>query len=279
MFTFAYLAKGTNLPDFYDSWTTPLNNVNILAKTAKDGNLKGILLDAEMYEGSTIWDYESRPYKNTYSLDQYKAQAKQRGRDVMTQLNAQYPGITILFPYAFAFVGNPNYSTYDLLPSFVAGMIEQSDNTSSFHEIGEWAYGYTKERDYANLKSTVIANAVANVSSIYMYKYKFGFGKWPDYMSSYGDGLHPQYCWDTNINNADYGANYYAPNYANSYTAGWEQSLCWAATHTDKYVWIYSERANIWGGINWPTVYDETTLWAKTAITNPASTMEVTISN
>jgi hypothetical protein len=42
-----YVALSNEPPDWFDDWTTPLNNIRLMAQIMKEAELKGVLIDTE----------------------------------------------------------------------------------------------------------------------------------------------------------------------------------------------------------------------------------------
>src|SRR3972149_1000301 len=109
--------------DWFDNWGPILNNVEIAARIAKEGGLKGIFLDVEQYNFH-LFEYRSLKYKNAKSFNEYAQQTRVRGKQFIETVNKIYPDITIIltFGYYVGQYGIPkgkdlSYSDYSLLPA------------------------------------------------------------------------------------------------------------------------------------------------------------------
>ena len=93
---FAYVV-GNSPPDFFDDWTIPIGNFANLARALKHAGLKGIFLDNEQYSFFTHWaEYPGAVAYPATPLDEYEAQARLRGKQVMEAMVAEFPGIVML---------------------------------------------------------------------------------------------------------------------------------------------------------------------------------------
>ena len=81
--------------DLYDDafWEGVCHNFNILASVAKEGGLKGIILDMEDYWRLQNWKY--RPERGRTFREDY-AKARQRGREFISAICKGYENINIL---------------------------------------------------------------------------------------------------------------------------------------------------------------------------------------
>jgi len=89
------VVMGSAPPDFFDSWTTTIQNFANLAAAARDAGLRGFIFDNEQYFSS--WgNYPSGVAYPGTSLAQYQAQAVLRGRQVMQAMVVEFPEIIVL---------------------------------------------------------------------------------------------------------------------------------------------------------------------------------------
>lgn len=89
------LVMGNNPPDFFDPWTTTIQNFKNLAAAARDAGLRGVIFDNEQYF-SPWGDYPTGVDYPGKSLAEYQAQAVVRGRQVMEAMVAEFPDIVVL---------------------------------------------------------------------------------------------------------------------------------------------------------------------------------------
>ena len=86
--------------DWFDDagFTAIVNNARLAARIAREGKAKGILFDIEQYNFQ-LFNYRKQRDAATKSWDEYAAQVRKRGREVMAGFQEGYPDVTIL-PYA-----------------------------------------------------------------------------------------------------------------------------------------------------------------------------------
>ena len=109
-----YLVNVNTSPwDWFDdtAWAATEKNFFKLARVAKEGGLRGILFDPEVY-GFDLWAYGSQPQKSQHSFLQFEAQLFKRGQQTMQAFERAYPGITVLFLKFFGDFDLPDNPTY-----------------------------------------------------------------------------------------------------------------------------------------------------------------------
>src|SRR5262245_2229113 len=93
---FAYVV-GNSPPDFFDDWTIPIQNFANLARALKEAGLKGIFFDNEQYSYFGHWaEYPGSVAYPAKTLEDYEAQARLRGKQVMEAMVAEFPEIVVL---------------------------------------------------------------------------------------------------------------------------------------------------------------------------------------
>jgi hypothetical protein len=132
-------------PDFFDNWTTTIQNFSNLAAAVRDAGLRGIIFDNEQY--SAPWgNYpEGVAYPGT-SLQAYEDQAALRGKQVMQAMTAQFPNIVVVTLHG-PYVSEPDapwslmfpqwQSGNELLGPFFAGFQEGSVTAGQNVDGGE----------------------------------------------------------------------------------------------------------------------------------------------
>lgn len=84
--------------DFFDDWTTPVQNFANMARAAKDAGLIGVAFDNEAYEKPSLWGrYPTNcKYAATKTLVEYQTQARLRGKQIMAAMVEQFPAIVVI---------------------------------------------------------------------------------------------------------------------------------------------------------------------------------------
>jgi hypothetical protein len=151
------LVQGSSPPDFFDDWTNPIQNFANLASALKEAGLKGICFDNEQY--SSPWGtYPAGARYPSRTLQEYRAQARLRGAQVMQAMTARFPGIAVITlhgPYiseltAPASLQFPQWQSGNmLLGPFFAGFLEGA-GTSGVSVDGGELYTLRTDADFIN---------------------------------------------------------------------------------------------------------------------------------
>jgi hypothetical protein len=153
-----------------DGWKQVTDHFRIMAAAAKRSGCKGLLFDPEPYPHHAEvvpFAYDRQPKKSEYTFEQYYAKARQRGRESMTAMAAEYPDMTVfsLFFLSYLTVDMPHRGpdiasaenpaaalklhTYNLLLPFFLGWLEAAPANIKFVDGNEESYFYTKPQPYA----------------------------------------------------------------------------------------------------------------------------------
>jgi hypothetical protein len=140
---FAAVVGGTP-PDFFDDWTPVVRNFGNLARAAREAGLVGIAFDNESY-GAPWADYPEGVAYPRRSLDEYRAQARARGRRVMEAVVAEFPEAVVL-SFHGPYVSEPKapaplfpawQGSNELLGPFFAGFVEGAGRAAACVDGGE----------------------------------------------------------------------------------------------------------------------------------------------
>lgn len=246
--------------DFFDDarWATIAQNAKLGAWIAQQAGIKGWMFDVEDYD-SNIFKFKAKP--PGHSFTEYSAACRQRGRQLIRAINAEYPDITLLLTFGHALVYGERDkladSQYGLLPAFLDGMLETASEATIFVDGGELAYSYkTREQFVALAKQIRDSRKLSAVPEIYDRRMKIGFGLWIDY-----DWRHKG--WEP----AAVEKNHFRPEEL-------RHSLQLALSLSDGYVWLYSEKPNWWTGASLSDGYLQAVRQARAAASQPASKPE-----
>ena len=166
--------------DFFGDWSTTIENFRVLARVLREKGIAGIFFDNEEYAGQ-IFNYPDDGSDPSKSLDEYRAQARLRGQQIMQAIVGEYPGIVVMAfhgPYA-SFSGTPtavhrgqtDWQKEELRGPFSIGLIEGMDSRSRFVDGGE-VYAYRSVADFQgsyDFRKTAIASAAADCPFISGY--------------------------------------------------------------------------------------------------------------
>ncbi|MEO6434951.1 MAG: hypothetical protein ABIP55_04215, partial [Tepidisphaeraceae bacterium] len=218
--------------DWFDDFSPVLANARLAARFAREGKAAGVLFDIEQYNFQ-LFDFRKQRDTKTKSWDQYAAQAKQRGREVMEAFQEGYPDLTVFLtfgyslPYAQVKLDKTKLAEvdYGLLLPFLDGMFEAARGKSVIVDGFEISYGYKEPKQFneaaVSMKQTVLP-MIADAEK-YRKHGSLGFGLWMD-----NDWRNK--AWDER----DVSRNHFMPEQ-------FEQSLRKAMETADEYVWIYTE--------------------------------------
>jgi hypothetical protein len=226
---------------------------------AREGKAAGILFDIEQYN-SPLFNYAKQRDAGTKSWDQYAAQAKARGVEVMNAFQEGYPDLIVFMTWAYSLpyiqAGKDpeklKQSDYGLLKPFLDGMFDAAAGRTKIVDGFESAYSYKKPGDFQNAAKLMKERVLAIVTDQHKYAKhsSMGFGLWMDY-----DWRNK--AWDEK----DFSKNHFSPE-------EFEASLKAALATADEFVWVYTETPKWWtpnGGApeKLPAPYDQAVRRAK----------------
>jgi hypothetical protein len=209
-----------------------LANASLLARVAKQSHLTGIFFDVEHYQG-TAFSYPSQPQSQKHGFPTYLQQVRQCGREFMLALEAEYADITVLLSYGYSLAcqsGKPlDTASYGLLPAFLDGMLEGATPGTRIFDGWEASYGYQTEQQFQKASNIIRRDSLrcSHMKQKFDQHYRASFGIWVDYRGT----------WNT----TKFSRNYFTPT-------AFEQAVHLALRYTDRYVWIYSQKARWWNG-------------------------------
>jgi hypothetical protein len=79
-----------------------VNNARLAAWVAEESGSAGIWFDPEQSH-HRLFDYDKQRDAKTRSFEEYAAQARNRGAEVMNAFQEGYPGLTVFFTLAYSF--------------------------------------------------------------------------------------------------------------------------------------------------------------------------------
>ena len=236
--------------DWFDDYSAVISNARLAAKVAREGGV-GILFDTEQYN-ATLFDYRKQPGPSSRTWEQYAAQARRRGREVMQAFQEEFPDLKVLMTFGY---GAPwqesdagqrplSECTYGLLAPFLDGMVDAAEGQSQLIDGWESAYSYFEEKKFRKARKMIHEDIPAMVADREKYKRVFSasFGLWMDYQwkERGWDVQHPE-------------RNHQPPE-------KFEAVVGHALRYADEYVWIYTEEPRWWsdqgGPVKLPVAYD-----------------------
>lgn len=236
--------------DWFGDYSAVVANARLVARAANTGACDGVLFDIETY-ARHIFDYNQQPSTSTISWDKYAAQARKRGREIMTALQDGYPDLTILTTYGYClpYIEMVTYNKplsgvkYGLLAPFFDGMLDAARGNARIVDGFEEGYGFRMLVEFQSGRQQMTSDVLSIVRDHDKYKKYFqaGFGLWLD--------------------NNSHKIPFYVDTPEKNYTspAVFGQVVEWALQYSDEYVWIYSQNPRWWtdkgGPINLPQGY------------------------
>ena len=229
--------------DWFDDYSAVVNNARLAARVAREGGV-GILFDTEEYNAH-LFDFRTRTNAPARTWEQYAAQARLRGREVMQAFQEGFPGLKVLMTFAY---GMPWQSSdagkhplrecdYGLLAPFLDGMVEAAQGGSQLIDGWESAYSYFEEKKFKKARQMIHHDILAMVADREKYQKVFSasFGLWMDYQ------------W------RDKGWNVEHPERNPQPPDKFEGVVRTALKYADEYVWVYSETPRWWSDAGGPT--------------------------
>jgi hypothetical protein len=245
--------------DWFGDLSAFLQNINLAARVAHDGGVKGLFLDTEQYSWATgrPFDYLRQPFANTKSFDQYAAQVRAQAKRVMQQIQVAYPDATIMLSHGASYTWTRmGYGAkplagvgYDLLPAFMNGLIDGAQGGTRIIDGFEPSFYFdtlSKFDDAYTMIKKGCLPLIANRTRYAAYV-SVGFGLWMDRD------------WDKlgGWNETDFSQNYYTPETFDDLTTK-------ALQRSDRYAWVYSQNPNWWTMEQVPPAYAAALLDART---------------
>jgi hypothetical protein len=229
--------------DWFDDagWNTILHNAQILATIVRDGRLAGIFLDTEQYwsgSGVAAFALSTQKPKVKHTFDEYQAQVRKRGKQLIDVWSGQCPGIQIILTYAtsqsareIGFEGQLplEQSSMPLMPAFVDGLLTAEN--ASIYDGYEASYGYKSYSQFADARQKIKkASARLSADKTNYEKIKVAFAVWP------AAGEDPNL-----FNQRNFTKNVYSP-------ADVAHALSYALEESDGCVWLYLGASPVFGG-------------------------------
>ena len=243
-------------------WDIVCHNIGMIAKAAKEGGCRGILIDPEDYSYS-MWSYplltETQKYKTAYrrgnkefykgkTFDQVRAKVRQRGRDFSQHINAEFDDPILMFFHAVSYsawqINDPRWDSLDetgfgLMVPFIDGMLEGSSDRTVIVDCTSQAKWWTDRVQMEAARKLIKQDArgLSRVPKLFDRKIRLGFCYRLDYHPREEEiqpgrpgGLFDSVFLD---------ANYFTPDKL-------EQTLKLALEIGDGYILFWNYRANWW---------------------------------
>jgi len=238
--------------DWFDDagWKQIVDHFRIAAWVAKQSGAKGLMWDPEPYDRPLCaFAYNAQPDFRKHTFAEYCAKARERGRECMKAMAAEYPDMTIFgyylescvlglnpwHKYSAAEAADPKLNLvkdgwFSLHPAFLDGWFDALPPKMKLVDGDEHGYWYPDETGFLRSVGRIKTDGQLLVSpenrSKYRNQVQVGFGL-------YIDNLLPGSRWEPEGN----------PTTPETL----EKRLGFALNAADEYVWIWNE-----GGTFWP---------------------------
>lgn len=238
------------------AWKDVVDHWRIAARLARRGHFRGLIFDPEPYtQPFGQFNYAKQRLAPENPFAAYADAARRRGRDVMTAVQAEFPGIEILSYFWMSYLiddhrwlgptplnagGNrrPDFDScldgheYGLLPAFFSGLLDVADSNVTFIDGCEHAYWFETDAAFADHADRVRNRGRMVVEESVREKYdrqvKVG-------MPIYMDIMHPTAIEKWTLHPARLDR-----------TAVLADQLRRAIAASDGWVWVYGESGSWW---------------------------------
>lgn len=233
--------------DLFDpQWDAVAHNAGVLAKIAKEGGCVGLVFDPEQYGYQRIWTHQ---YRFKMAVEQPREQSKQecvakaieRGQQFVGAINREFPDVKILCLYGPTRTGFAPAWQYDLLRPFIEGMCRAAATGTEIIDGYKQFPNYREESSFKNARQDTIKG-----SSRTKFTDKAAFDR--VMRAGFCLQLDEPVLWRRKA---------------------FQTAIHYALSHTDEFVWVFSERVNWWAGPEhngpaydkWLQVYGERPDW------------------
>ena len=249
-FTDNFFVMGANPGnvDWFDDagWKNIVDHWRIAAWLAKQAGVKGLLFDPEPYQPPFVqFHYSAQPQADRHSFAEYCEKARQRGREVMQAIAAEYPDLTI-FCYFMESINIPatgyadpraalEQRPYGLYAPFIDGWLDAVPPTARLVDGCESAYLYNSQRQFLEASVRMKGDCQELVSPENRLKYRtqvqasFGI-----YLDAYWNPKDSE--WKT----------WYIDGLGRPRVARVQANVASGLGAADEYIWLWCEKFRWW---------------------------------
>ncbi len=247
--SFYLINVNSDVWDWFDdsSWAAAEQNLFEHARVAKQGGLRGIMFDPEVYQFD-LWAYASQPQKSAHNFGDFETQMRKRGAQTMRAFERAYPGITILSLYSFGAFEIPANATYQtahasletdgslgLYAAFSEGMLEAATDKAILIDGNENSYYHLHPDDFDAARVRALTDAQVFVAPAlrdkFARQFKFSSAMFLDGTMNFFDSAR---FFGYYLQNDTERRNLIAHN------------IYHGLRSSDEFVWVYSETPNWW---------------------------------
>ncbi|MCX5674318.1 MAG: hypothetical protein NTX87_04865 [Planctomycetota bacterium] len=231
--------------DWFDDegWRNIVEHWRIAARLARATGARGLGFDPEpYYQPHAAFTYRAQGGRDRHTFDEYAAKVRERGREVMKAVAAEYPDITVLsFFLSSICAGATGHADpqpllagegYGLLPAFLDGWLDAAPPAVTLVDGHESSYLYNSDIQFLEAANLIRGACQELVSPENRAKYRAqvqaGFG-------IYLDAYHnpPSSRW-------------YIDGKGGPRVQRLRANTAAAVRAADRYVWIYGEKCRWW---------------------------------
>ncbi len=233
------------------AWARIAANYAVLAKIAKAGGLKGLLIDNEDYHGTKQFEWMERDG----DWESANVKMRERGRQVFGAIFREFPDVKLLFYWAFSNVRNQARQpdpiaalkeSRRMFPAFLNGMLDVMPAQAVVIDGDEDSYTFRAangsfEHAFVTILRDVLVYVAPENRAKYRAQVRNSFGL---YLDQYVGPKFRRRAGKRGVPN-----NWYRAPVWGSRDAGFRADLEAATRAADEHVWIYGERFSMidWG--------------------------------
>jgi len=232
-------------------WDNVVNNLTVASQICHDANLNGVFLDTEQYHRPTspneymYGDLVNHGKDGGRSFEDLDALVEKRGRQVIQALNSHCPNMTIIISFGYITISQHASrgtlaSRGYLLAPFLDGMLDGSTSGTTFVDGFEGGYWHNDVPRFFDMWRHNIVDRDSYTAKFqkrpdkYARQYQYAVGLFLDRDRDMAGRLHVYgWCGDGKSE------VFYSPGRL-------AKTVELAAKASDKYVWVYSVKPNIW---------------------------------
>lgn len=238
------LANPGNVDWFNEAgWANIVDHWRIAAWVAKHSGFRGILFDPEAYAPPHAqFSYTAQPDRDKHRFDEYYAKARQRGREIIEAVAAEFPDITIFCYFMNSINGTAagnadpravlGSAGYGLLPAMIDGWLDAAPPGMTFVDGCEAAYRFNSRLEYLEAANLIRGACQELVSPANRPKYR------AQVQTSFGVYL------DAYWNPKE--SPWYIDGLGGPRVDRLRSNVQSALDIADEYVWIYGEKYRWW---------------------------------
>lgn len=232
--------------DFFDdiAWGNVVNHWRFLARLAKLGGMKGLVVDTEPYVPPfRQFSFVQQKNNTIYSFMDYKKKARQRGYEVLTAVLSEYPDAVIFWYRLMSqfmrlssmktnYVTALHSNNYGLFPDFANGMFDAANSRVLFVEGNEESYTLNSRDDFESAYTALKMNGSNLLDEkhrlLWQSQVKIGHGI---YMDAYFN---------------DHNSKWFVDSKGVTVGERMVMNMAAALNASDNWIWVYGEKGYWW---------------------------------